>query len=211
MVLKDQLIYFYYVTEKRIQTWSGPHWRRSCGCGSSGRRLANTPWRSTHGHWSGSSRRGWPGRDVERRWSSRRFSSHSWGCRIRKQLLGRLLALGLTLTSLDSVYTFAGHVNTHLSTSSRVTMSFFFKALMAYSFPVFLNSASNTCTETPTSNWMRKPTRSYQSRWAPGSHYLPEVSSAQNWDVLVIIHLHPWKMETTTRRQRWEQVFILPQ
>lgn len=37
---------------------------------------------------------------------------------------------------------------THLSTSSRVTMSFFFKALMAYSFPVFLNSASRTWTET---------------------------------------------------------------
>lgn len=50
----------------------------------------------------------------------------------------------------------AGGSNTHLSTSSRVTMSFFFKALMAYSFPVFLNSASNTCAETAATNRMRK-------------------------------------------------------
>lgn len=188
--------------EEDKQTWSGPQWRRCCGCGSSGRRLANTPWRSTHGHWSGSSRAGWPGRGVERHWSSRRSSSHSWGCSVNKTTV-RLTEV----SGPDSTYPFAGHLNTYLSTSSRVTMSFFFKALIAYSFPVFLNSASNTWMETPTTSPMRKTIRGGfdGSRWAPERCYLPKVSSAQNWDILVIVHLHPYEIQIKIRTQKWEK------
>lgn len=78
--------------------------------------------------------------------------------------------------------------HTHLSISSRVTMSFFFKALMAYNFPVFLNSASRTYREAT------NPT-SWEQTWGKtlnkANCYLPKVSSAQHWNIFVILHLHP--------------------
>lgn len=81
---------------------------------------------------------------------------------------------------------------THLSTSSRVTMSRFFKALMAYSRPVFLNSASSTCL------WKRhiKNIRDgcfflLNSEEEGVIRYLSKVSSSQNWSIFKIFNLHP--------------------
>lgn len=119
--------------EEDKQTWSGPQWRRCCGCGSSGRRLANTPWRSTHGHWSGSSRAGWPGRGVERHWSSRRSSSHSWGCSVNKTTV-RLTEVQWPRFHLP-ICRSSQHVPVHLITGHNV---FFLQGLDSVQFSSFL-------------------------------------------------------------------------
>lgn len=78
-------------------------------------------------------------------------------------------------------------------------MSFFFKALMAYSFPVFLNSASRTWTETFKTSQLRTNTRRslMSSSEKRLNCYLPKVSSAQNWNIFVIVHLHPCERRQT--------------
>lgn len=73
---------------------------------------------------------------------------------------------------------------------------------MAYSFPVFLNSASRTWKHIK--NTRMKPSRESTREGALikpfhlKSCYLPEVSSAQNGKVFEIVHLHPFVEKTHT-------------
>lgn len=118
--------------------------KRQRGCASSGRLPPRTPWQNKRAPTSGNMRTGWPGRDVERCWPFQRFSFRTSSCHREEGTVWVTADLcwgkRRTISALrrEAVY---------LSTSSRATMSPFFRALIANISPVLLYSANSTWRE----------------------------------------------------------------
>lgn len=127
-----------HVNKTLTQPWAQRKHQR--GCASSGRLQPRTPSQSKRAPASGNTQTGWPGTGDGRCWPFQRSSSRTSDWQREEE------AESPHYTEVTWQWGVCERaLSEYLSTSSRATMSPFFRALMANISPVLLYSAKSTC------------------------------------------------------------------